>query len=261
MVDNRYISIIENIFFKKYVEGCEQVFFNREDIIKMSESLKIALPKNIGDIIYSFKYRTDLPLSIAQKARPGREWVIKNIGRGRYVFQEVNYSRILPDPMLSTIKILDSTPAIVTEYALNDEQALLTRVRYNRLIDIFTGVVCYSLQNHLRTTVPNIGQIETDEIYVGVDKLGRQFIFPVQAKGGRDLLNVVQIEQDFALCYSKYPQLICRPIATQFMSYDRIAIFEFILANNMVQKLNEKHYLLVKSGDISKEELNNYNSF
>jgi hypothetical protein len=46
-------------------------------------------------------------------------------------------------------------------------------MRYNRLLDIFTGVACYSLQNHLRTTVPDVGQVETDELYVGVDKNGQ----------------------------------------------------------------------------------------
>ena len=73
--------------------------------------------------------------------------------------------------------------AIIVRYSLTDEQALLAKVRYNRLVDIFTGVTCYSLQNHLRTTVSEIGQIETDEIYVGVDRRGAQYVFPVQAKG------------------------------------------------------------------------------
>ena len=61
--------------------------------------------------------------------------------------------------MLVQAKVPDATPGIVAQYALSDEQALLARVRYNRLIDIFTGVTCYSLQNHLRTTVIEMGQI------------------------------------------------------------------------------------------------------
>ena len=68
------------------------------------------------------------------------------------------------------IKIPDSTPGVIAKYVLSDEQALLARVRYNRLVDIFTGITCYSLQNHLRTTVRSIGQVEIDEIYVGIDK-------------------------------------------------------------------------------------------
>ena len=100
-------------------------------------------------------------------------------------------------------------------------------MRYNRLIDIFTGVVCYSLQNHLRTFVAGVGQIETDELYVGVDKKGAHYIFPVQAKGGADRLNIVQIEQDFEVCTRKFSSLICRPVAAQFMQDEVIALFEF----------------------------------
>ena len=47
---------------------------------------------------------------------------------------------------------------------LRDGPALLAKVRYNRLVDIFIGITCYSLQNHLRTTVRSIGQVEIDEI-------------------------------------------------------------------------------------------------
>ena len=32
-----------------------------------------------------------------------------------------------------------ATPGIVAKYAFNDEQALFAKVRYNRLVDVFTG--------------------------------------------------------------------------------------------------------------------------
>ena len=128
------------------------------------------------------------------------EWIIEGVGRARYAFKLVRINRILPNLALITIKIPDSTPEIVTAYALSDEQALLAKVRYNRLIDIFLGIVAYSLQNHLRTTVKKIGQVEIDEIYVGIDSQGRQYVLPVQAKGGNDQLSVVQTKQDLACC-------------------------------------------------------------
>jgi len=77
--------------------------------------------------------------------------------------------------VLVTIKIPDATPEIVSAHAMSDEQALLAKIRYNRLIDVFPGVSAYSLQNHLRTTVEHIGQIEVDEIYVAVDSAGLFF--------------------------------------------------------------------------------------
>ena len=93
---------------------------------------------------------------------------------------------IVPSEILAETKVPDATPGIIGMYALNDEQALLAKLRYNRLIDVFTGVTCYSLQSHLRTTAPGVGQIETDEIYVGIDRRGVHYVIPVQAKGGRD---------------------------------------------------------------------------
>ncbi len=256
---NRYQQLIEDIFFQYYKDGDTRVDFERVDLEKTSKKLGIELPKNLGDIIYSFKYRTALPDSIIGKASAEKEWVIKNVGRSLYAFEQVSAARIFPDPLILVTKIPDASPNIVVKYAFNDEQALLAKLRYNRLLDIFTGVTCYSLQNHLRTTVPGIGQVETDEIYVGIDKLGRQYVFPVQAKGGTDAIGVVQIEQDIRLCEHKYPSLICRAIAAQFIDSNKISIFEFIMQNDEVKKVAERHYELVLSADISDEELAQYN--
>ena len=141
---------------------------------------------------------------------------------------------------------------------MNDEQALLVKVRFNRLIDIFTGLTCYSLQNHLRTTVPEMGQVETDEIYIGIDKRGVHYIIPVQAKGGSDKLGIVQIEQDFAIGASKFPTLICKPIAAQFMTNNVIALFEFEASSGEISLVSEKHYRLVQSAELTDEEIEIY---
>jgi len=256
---NRYAILIENIFFKRYVKGVTRVKFARADIETTASQLNVKLPKNLGDVIYSFKFRAALPETIKETAETGKEWVIKNIGRSLYTFEQVTHSRILPDDMLMAIKIPDSTPGIVERYALDDEQSLLAKLRYNRLLDIFTGVTCYSLQNHLRTTVPGVGQVETDEIYVGIDKLGRQYIFPLQGKGGKDEIGIVQIEQDILLCEHKYPALICRSIAAQFLGSNKIAIFEFVIQDGEIRKKIERHYQLVPQGEITEKELADYN--
>jgi len=167
---------------------------------------------------------------------------------------------IAPNENLTTTKVPDATPGVVAKYAFNDEQALLAKLRYNRLVDIFTGVTCYSLQNHLRTTVPNMGQVETDEIYVGVDKKGAHYVFPIQAKGGTDRLSIVQIEQDAAVCAHKFHSLICRPIAAQFMEGGVIALFEFEESEEGLGITAEKHYKLVPPEEVTEADLENYRS-
>ena len=257
---NRYSLIIEDIFFKHFKKGECEITFTRSEIEGTAQKLKIKLPLNLGDIIYSFRYRTPLPEKIINTAPKSLEWIIRPAGRAKYKFVLTRQTFITPAENLAETKILNATPGLIIRYALGDEQGLLARVRYNRLIDIFTGLTCYSLQNHLRTTVPGMGQVETDELYIAVDKRGAHYVIPVQAKGGNDKLSIVQILQDYALCESKFPDLICKCIAAQFKKNGAIVLFEFEKADDQIKIVSEKHYRLVDVSDLSKEELEKYNN-
>ncbi len=257
---NRYEAIIEEIFRSHYEKGASRFSFDRQEIDAVARTLKIVLPKNLGDLIYSFRYRTRLPESIRKTATKGNEWIIEAAGRAKYEFKQVKINRILPRSELVTIKVPDATPEIVIGYAQGDEQALLAKVRYNRLVDIFLGLTTYSLQNHLRTTVAGKGQIEIDELYVGIDRHGNHYVIPVQAKGGTDQLSVVQTSQDLACCKEKFPGLICRALSAQFMENDRIAMFELAVEDDEVKVVDEKHYKLVPASEISTADLVSYRS-
>jgi hypothetical protein len=255
---NRYQAIISRVFLQNFRVEATEFDFTREGFVDIAKALKVELPKNVGDVIYSFRYRNELPESIRSTAPAGREWIIEGAGRSRYRFKLVPLNRIVPRDELITIKVPDATPEIITAYALGDEQALLAKVRYNRLIDVFLGISASSLQNHLRTTVKAVGQIEIDEIYVGIDRHGRQFVVPVQAKGGTDKHGVVQTQQDVACCAEKFSGLICRPVSAQFMADNRIAMFELAVVNGDVKVVDEKHYQLVPASAISIEDLQQY---
>ena len=255
---NRYSSLMLHIFKTGYGKGAREFTFSRESITDAAGKLGIALPKNLGDVVYSFRYRTQFPDFIVKTQPKGYEWVIEGAGKSMYRFRLVPLNRILPREELLSIKIPDSTPEIIGNYALGDEQAILAKVRYNRLIDMFLGVTAYSLQNHLRTTVKGIGQIEIDEIYVALDKHGQQFVIPVQAKGGHDQHGVVQTLQDIACCAAKFPNLICRPVSVQFIDSSRIAMFELVEEGGTVKVADEKHYELVPHSDITPEDLIRY---
>jgi hypothetical protein len=257
---NRYQALIAEIFSNHYANGVTEFEFARSEIEDAALKLDFPSPKNIGDVLYSVRYRNSLPQSILNCTPVGYEWIIQGAGRAAYRFKLALISRILPRHDLLTIKIPDATPEIISAYALSDEQALLARIRYNRLMDVFLGITTYSLQNHLRTTVAGVGQIEIDEIYVGVDKFGRQFVIPVQAKGGTDKHGVVQTQQDIACCREKFPHLICRPISAQFMNDQRIALFELTLQNEEIRVVEERHYELLPASSITHADLSLYNN-
>lgn len=256
--ENRYSSLVGYVFENGFKKGKTEFSFTRDQFVAAAKKLKIALPKNIGDVLYSFRYRCPLPESVLKTQPEGYEWVILGAGKSVYQFKLVKKSRILPSPHLMSVKIPDATPEIINEYALGDEQALLAKVRYNRLIDIFLGATAYSLQNHLRTTVKEIGQIEIDEVYVAVDKHGRQFIVPVQAKGGKDQHGVVQTAQDIAWCKTNLPELICRPVSVQFVTSTKIAMFALALCDGEIKVAEERHYELVPAKAVTEEDLKAY---
>ena len=188
----------------------------------------------------------------------GREWIIEGAGKGRYRFKLVKKTRIQPRDNLAIIDIPDATPELIRSYALDDEQALLAIVRYNRLIDTFLGLTTYSLQNHLRTTVDGTGQIEIDELYIGLDDRGCHYMIPVQAKGGKDHIGIVQTTQDIRFVEQRFPGMRCRAIAAQFMEDRVIALFELILRDDEIRVAEERHYRLVPSKDIDKDAVRDY---
>lgn len=255
---NRYEAILEKVFFDLHRRGAREIGFERRHFEEAARELGITLPKNLGDIIYSFRYRRPIPPSIMDTARKGHAWIIRPAGRGQYRFVQVVPLDIEPNPALTETKVPDATPGVIEMYALGDEQALLAKLRYNRLLDIFTGVACHSLQSHLRTTVPGLGQVETDEIYIGIDRRGAHYILTVQAKGPRDVLGAIQIEQDLALCQAKFPDLIPRLIGAQFMADEVIALFEFEETQQGIRIAEERHYRLVPPDQLTAEELATY---
>ena len=256
---SNYRKIVVDIF-KRHRKGGEEFEFGREEIVTSARRCGIDPPKNLGDLIYTFRYRQPLPQEILDTQPSGMHWLILGAGTARYRFRLSKLAHIVPTQGMLVRKLPDATPEIISQYALTDEQALLAKIRYNRLVDVFLGIAAYSLQNHLRTRIPNYGQIEIDELYVGVDSRGSQYIIPVQAKGGHDTLGVIQTIQDTIFCQTqdRYRHCIPRPVSAQFMADDTIAMFELTFDGNDVSIVAERHYRLTEASDIDEKDLNVY---
>ncbi len=109
-VGNRYVAILETIFKNKYCSGATEIQFLPDEFVECAPALNIALPKNLRDVIYSFRYRIDLPESITSCGPEGYEWAIVGAGRGAYCFKLTRLNRLEPREDLITIKIPDATP-------------------------------------------------------------------------------------------------------------------------------------------------------
>ncbi len=248
----KYDRIISRVF-ATYDSGGASFTFPRTAIAEAADELDLAAPKNLGDVIYTYRSRRDLPEEIQQRAETGREWIIRTVGTAQYEFVQVRWGGAQPSLSLAETRIPDSTPALIERYRQSDEQALLAIIRYNRLVDVFTRLSCFSVQSHLRTSLKGIGQVEIDELYVGIDRRGAHYVLPIEVKSRTDRLGAAQVSNLFALAEQKFPALIARPIGAQFVRDDLIALFEFERGLNDLDLsvAAEKHYQLVPAEQIS----------
>ena len=52
----RYDAIIVEIFQRHYQQGIESFEFSRSEFAQVADYLNVVLPKNIGDVLYSFRF-------------------------------------------------------------------------------------------------------------------------------------------------------------------------------------------------------------
>jgi hypothetical protein len=252
---NRYSAILLEVF-KPVINGEHSIAllqgyagfeFSRDAIRDAALTLGIALPKNLGDVVYAFRYRAECPPAIRDLAPAGKRWIIEGAGRAKYRARIIDDVCVSPSSDIQPIKMPDVTPPHIRAYAGSDEQQLLSRLRENELIGLFLGVKLWSHQNHLRTTVKGIGQIEIDEIYLGIDRYGTQHVVPVQAKRNADKHGIVQTLQDIRYCKAQYPNHVCTPVSVQFIENgETIAMFrlEEDVMKDSIKVVEELHYTL-----------------
>ena len=220
-----YDKIITSLFLSKFKENLGEINFTKDELVEVARSLGIPL-RNAPDVVYTYRSRANLPSVILDKGN----WVIKPKGKGKFsFFRSTRKPFVEMQEGLHPIEVLNAVPEIVEKYAQDDEQAVLTAIRYNRLTDILTKVTCFHLQSHARTTIEGEGQIEIDDIYVGVDREGVRYILPLEAKSGeeRDKLGWIQVSNMVKFAKQNYPELRCKPIAAKPSQHDMIYLIEF----------------------------------
>lgn len=232
------------------------LIFSRDDIPKFAAALGINLPKNLGDIVYTFRYRADLPDEVQHDLEAGMEWVIRPVYRKpgtpkgtHYQFCMVPQMPALNAQGLSAEDHEVTLPAIIAANAarLKDEQAVLTKARYSNIIGKFLGIEAFSLQNHLRTQVDGV-QIEIDELYVGTGEDGQRYVIPVQAKVGNDRVGRIQLEQDIRYCQKEYPDYTCAPvgISAAQISSNEVAVFHLWVTGDEAVTIKDKRLYHIK---------------
>jgi hypothetical protein len=221
-----YDQVIIEMFRRVYKPDADVLPFTKDELVQVCQELAIVI-NNVPDVPYHYRTgRSDLPDEILNTGN----WVIEGAGKGKYTFVKLKRSPYIhiPDDLYVT-EIPEATPDIVLKYGGVDEQAILTRIRYNRLVDTFLSLTAYHLQGHVRSSVQDIGQVEIDDLYVGVDTDGRWHVIPIEAKsvGPKERLGVIQVRQMILFAKQNYSDLILRPAGIKPLDDGSYVFLEF----------------------------------
>src|SRR2546423_2980 len=101
-----YGDAIRTVFFKGYVKGINRFIFNRRELLEAMRSRGLLMPKsseeeiakNIGDIVYTFRFRKAFPKEILETAPTGKMWILLGVGDARYEFRLITTPSLAPDP-------------------------------------------------------------------------------------------------------------------------------------------------------------------
>ena len=241
---NAYDRVLTAVFQKHWNEGLSEVLFSKDDLIDEAARIGVRI-KNLADVLYTYRSRRALPIELKRHGN----WVIASRGAGKYAFVIVSGESTVQIPRhLKVYPIPYAVPEIVANNVARDEQGLLTVVRYNRLLDVFTGLACFHLQSHVRTQIKGHGQVEVDDLYVGVDKDGQGFVLPVEAKDAGESLGVDKAVGLTLHARAKFPNLICRPIAVVREHPLQISCVEFEPASELTQVavVEIRRYVLIQ---------------
>jgi len=247
-------EVMQRVFQKHWKTGDREVPFSLDDIREAVAAVASLRPgyreKNVADVRYWYTSgRRPLPEAVNRFG----PWMIQGRGKAKYAFVRLN-TRPGVDVQegLLTIMLPDATPELVLEYAGKDEQGLLAKVHYNRLLDVFLSITCYHLQNHWRNFVKGKGQCEIDDLYVGLNTSGKQFVIPVEAKCSKERLSKTQIVQIVDFARERYPKLIIRPVGVQEMRDGSLLLIEFTPAAHPdeVRIKEQRRYKLVPFAEV-----------
>ncbi len=86
----QYQSIIVHIFKRYWKRGIQTFEFHRDEMVEAAAATGVERPDNLGDVIYSFKFRRALPKEILDSAPKGKSWILEGAGHGLYRFRLVD---------------------------------------------------------------------------------------------------------------------------------------------------------------------------
>src|SRR6267142_3137488 len=108
-----YKQIILAIFNSHFAPGTKRFSFTRSELLTAAAKLGVKLEpgesedsttSNIGDVVYTYRFRREFPKEILGTAPAGKMWIIAGRGDGLYEFRLITTPNLNADPSVFITK-------------------------------------------------------------------------------------------------------------------------------------------------------------
>lgn len=238
---NKNSAMLSLIFSERFEGNDTPISFTKETLIAAAETLGLALPQNLSDVVYALRHRSDLPDAITKTAGAGKEWIIETAGRSRYRLIQRPSQKVVADPSSYNWIVKDWTPGIARKHGLKDAALLECILRHNRLLENFLGLPTEHLQSHIRTSIAGFGQTEIGSLFLCDEA---ETSIPVCLIGKPGEFNLGKAAQHMRFGFDRFPDMQCRTVVAQLLDDHTVALFELFGTPKAPRVIQEAHYIL-----------------
>ena len=155
---------VDYLMKNNFINSLTPISFERTDILEICAKEFGKAPKNLGDIIYSLRYRLDYLSTYDYLLEKDYTWTLLSTGIGKYELSPLKKLRIPSLESEDIIYIKDNTPKHIHELRPLNDQSLLMKIIQNDILNEFLQDDLVFLQAHHKVNLQNWGQAEIDGI-------------------------------------------------------------------------------------------------
>lgn len=238
--NNKAKSFIKHLIEKNFTASQDSIPFSRDDVSLYCLKKFKKIPKNVGDIIYSLRYRMDYLSTFDHLLDPDYTWTLLSLSTGQYELKPMPKLKLPDLTSVPVISKIDKTPEHIHNLRPLNDQSLLMKIYQNKVLSEFLEDDLILLQAHHKVNLKDWGQAEIDGI-VASETSPRLYL--VEVKGYTEVIGWPQIIQLKMYAEQNHPGLPFTPIFVQSHRDWSFSIVQFDFNSEFPQVTKSERYI------------------
>lgn len=239
---------IDYLMKNSFVDSLTPISFERTDILDVCKNEFGEAPKNLGDIVYSLRYRLDYLSNYDYLLEKDYTWTLLSTGIGQYELAPLKKLRL---PNLESENVLyvdDQTPAHIHKLRPLNDQSLLMKVIQNGILNEFLQDDLMFLQAHHKVNLNNWGQAEIDGILASNNS---SHLYLIEVKGYTEVIGWPQMIQLKMYAQQNHPDVLFTPVFIQSHRDWSFSVVQFDYKNSFPKVKKYQRFMFTNMMDMS----------